>query len=391
MAVIVQSNNRILPNNQRNADVAALAVERLADTAAGRMQSAFRVQGIEACIYNRLTSGEICSCQGKHKHLNHRLGKDGKADMGTINEIVNGGSFAIDGFGIQTDTAESYIAPGTKDYPPPLSEHIELPGDTDIPDAEGLRSLDDIVGDFDAVAFGIADSACPVCFGTGFVGGFSLYNGFRKVITCYNTALPPEAELLIEKTPWSAKTKYFNIKTILPKHIVDIDAFRVLNLDKPVRAKLFIDGMPLSQAVIRRACDGRAHTITAIGDRVFEFTHLELQFNLSRESSYMEVPKLRKGDSLALVDATDPFQVLLSPNIPRIDRLDIITESMWGKALMIQSNTWLNTKERKMLGWECDARVVQPQEIFNLLPRRERIATKAVTMPPIAGNYNNRP
>ena len=70
--------------------------------------------------------------------------------------------------------------------------------------------------------------------------------------------------------------------------------------------------------------------------------------------------------------------------------MDIITESMWGKALMIQDVSWHNTKERQMLGWECNARVIQQQEIFNFLPRRQRVPYKQQTTNAAIGNMFTR-
>ena len=102
------------------------------------------------------------------------------------------------------------------------------PEDTN-PDLSGDLSLDEIVGDFDASALGITDSTCPICFGTGYIGGFSLYNGFRLVIPCEEFTLPADGELLIQNTPFSAKTTYAAADVVLPKGTVSVDAFRLLN------------------------------------------------------------------------------------------------------------------------------------------------------------------
>lgn len=389
MTVVYHSNNQLLPANQRNADVASLAVDGIAKVMQQRNMAAFRVQGIEACLYNHMTSGRICSCQGKHKKINSRLNKDGKADQGFINQILTGAFFGTSQFGVDdSDNAESYVpetAPFPKyDYQVQSSEQQKQQMDDE------LVSLDDIVGNFDAVALGITDSACPVCYGTGFVGGFTLYNGFRLVVPCEDFSLPVQAELRIQNSPFSAVTNFATIKLHLPKGAVAIDTFRLLNKMQTIMCMMFIDGKKADYMTIMSFCDGKEHTLTIMSDKPFEFTHLEIQLNLSKESVYMEVPRMTKSSNLSVIDSTEPFQILLSPNIPHADRLDIVTESMWGKALMIQDVSWHNTKERQMLGWECNARVIQQQELFNFLPRRQRVATKQQTTNAAIGNMFTR-
>lgn len=389
MTVVYHSNNQLLPANQRNADVAEQAIKGIAPIMQQRNMAAFRVQGIEACLYNHLTAGRICSCQGKHKKINSRLNKDGKADEGFINQILTGTSFGTSQFGIDDNDLEAYV-PETADYPK-NDFQVKSPQQTNpIALEEETVSLDDIVGDFDAVALGITDSACPLCYGTGFIGGFSLYNGYRKVIPCEDFTLPADAELFIQKTPFSAKAKFTSVKVFLPKHAVAIDAFRLLNKMQVIQCMMFIDGKYADYKTVLSFCDGKEHLITMMSNNEFEFTHLEIQLNLSKESVFMEVPRMTKASALTVIDSTDPFQILLSPNIPHADKLDIITESMWGKALMIQDVSWHNTKERQMLGWECNARVIQQQEIFNFLPRRQRVPYKQQTTNAAIGNMFTR-
>ena len=72
----------------------------------------------------------------------------------------------------------------------------------------------------------------------------------------------------------------------------------------------------------------------------------------------------------------EPFQIVLSPNVPTINSQDIIVESQLGKVLVVQSvNTW-KSRQRSILGWEIQVRVIQPQELYRILPPRGRIMSK---------------
>ena len=93
MPVLKLTNNQLLPANQRASDVAAFAVEGIADVQQQRINAAFHVQGVQALIYHRLNNGRKCSCQSHMHKLGARLNKDGTANPGLINELLTGVQF----------------------------------------------------------------------------------------------------------------------------------------------------------------------------------------------------------------------------------------------------------------------------------------------------------
>lgn len=102
------------------------------------------------------------------------------------------------------------------------------------------------------------------------------------------------------------------------------------------------------------------------------------------------MPKLQKSGNRSILDSTDNFQIILSPDVPQIEPTDIIIESMWGKALMVQDKTWMNTRNRQMFGYEINVRVIQPAELFYLLPKRKPI-TQNTTTNPVISNWRYQP
>ena len=242
--------------------------------------------------------------------------------------------------------------------------------------------------DYDYATFG--DHACPICFGHGYVGGYSVYNGYRKVIPCEDMNIGGTGILNVETSPYSASSQQLSFEITLPKGVVAIDACRLLNNWDVVPAQGTIDGLPMSPVVIRAKCDGKKHLIAYHFKEPTNFTHFEFQVNLSKKSAYLEFPKLSKNQRMDIIDRLDDFQLLLSPDIPTIDQEDVICDCMLGKAYYVQNTSWLNTRERQMLGWECNVRVVQPQEAFNHLPRRYRTKTRNMTVNPVIGNIGRR-
>ena len=250
--------------------------------------------------------------------------------------------------------------------------------------------VDDEYNGFDPSMLTLGDYSCPVCFGSGYVGGYSLYNGSRIVIPCDDMNLHGGI-LNVENYPFSASAEYIEFSVVLPKGAIQIDSFRLLNNYDIVPCKILVDNQPINNSVLLSLCDGKLHRVSAKFNKITDFTHFEIQINQSVKSSYIEFPKLSKGSDLHLLDSTDSFQLLLSPDIPIIDRRDIITDTLYNKAYYVMDTSWLNTRQKQSLGWEINVRVIQPQESFYNLPRRYRAKRKDATVLPVIGNIGNRP
>lgn len=402
MPVRQSSNNRILPANARASDVAQRAIQEILPVQQSRNYSAHRVQGFPVILYHRLHQGRKCSCQASRKKLGTRLGLDGKASPGMINELISGASFKITPYGSETRTVDNAFDTFTSPKAPvnkhqgvfdiAAREALNIPSDIELEDVFGdngpLRNLtlDDEVNDFDESPLGATEASCAICFGTGSVGGYAPFHAHRIVLSVDDVDLE-ESDIDTLETPWTAEGFGFSFSAVLPYGAIGLDVFRVMRNSKPVGANFTIDGQVVNAVTILKFCDGRRHTIAVAFSDVKTWTHVELQFVLSSESAYFEFPKLTKSSDLALLEKTEPFQISISSNVPNLKPEDIIVDSVYGKVMIVQNcNPW-NTRNRDILGWECTVRVVQPQELYNILPRRGRVKTK----PPTAlGAHDNQ-
>ena len=396
MPVKTSNNNRILAPNSRQADVATRAIQEILPVQQQKYYNAFRVQGFEGVLYNRLYQGPKCTCQTSQKHLASRLDESGKAKPGLINELLTGGAvFDVSAYGRsmpRDDPFDSVVAPNA-----PVNKHqgffdnvgreanalpTRIEDDPDYGDNGPVDiefDLDSLAADFDASATGITEAACAVCFGSGFVGGYSPLYGRRIVLTVDQVELQPTDNIDARQSPWRASTQGFQFTTVLPYGAVALDAMRVMCDHKPLGANFTIDGQPVNEISVLKYCDGRPHLIAVSFATEVNFTHVEIQFKTSVDDSFFEFPKLTKSQDLSLLDNTESFQIILSPLVPSVQAEDVFTDSTYGKSLIVQSvNTW-NTRTRQVLGWECQVRVIQPPEIYSVLPRRGRIQTKSQT------------
>lgn len=360
-----------------------------------RNMAAMRVQGYAGLLYTHLTQGRKCSCQATQKQLNTRLGIDGKARPGVINELLTGAmTFDVSPYGAthkrddplynmtSPDAINKYqgvfdVAVGDdSDYGVGRTSDEPIFGDNGPVDI-GF-DIESLVGEFDASHMGMTDATCGVCFGHAFIGGYAPFHANRMVFTVNDVSLGASV-LDLTKRPWTADSESFEFTTVLPLGALGVDTFRVMNNNIPVSANFTIDDQDANLVTVLKHCDGRPHVVKVNLPRDPTWTHVELQFVLSDQSAYFEFPKLTKGSDTSLLEQLDPFSIIMSPNVPSLQSQDIIVDSTFGKVLVVQNSNWWNTRNRDVLGWECQVRVIQPQEIYGILPKRGRIMTKAPT------------
>jgi hypothetical protein len=278
--------------------VAEKAIGEIMPEMQQRYYDAFRPQGVQCILYHRLTSGRKCNCQSSAKQINSLLGKNGKADVGTINALITGNA----DFGVTPYNFNQQRVTGKTNETSPQAPVNKYQGVFDILSADeqiplgdllGERksgfgdngpvdatNIDEMVADFDASSFGFSDVACPICFGTGYVGGFTIFHGHRQVLTVADMQIDPTGHIDLTKSPFVAEAAYFTVLVKLPRGAIGVDVFRVMNGTSPTGAIISIDGQKLTSTLqVLNFCDGKQHVLTA--SNLTAFTHLEMQFTLS--------------------------------------------------------------------------------------------------------------
>lgn len=416
MPIVMSTNNKILPNNSRVVDVSRRTIDRILPTQIRKYHNAFIVQGNQCIIYNKLNNGVKCGCKAKVSSVKTRLGQDGKASPELINELLTGGHE----FGILAYGSEIADAPNSREKPSnswvitdqTQNKKVELYNRTDAPDSgpmvgahhdvwnddpnnpntgtitysgfgpNGPAAMDDdletlIFDDdkFDNLSLGLRDCACPVCFGSGYVGGFQVFNGWRKVINFQWE----EIELFdsninydIDVPSITGNAAEFKIQ--FPRGASHVDSLKVWNFNRVVPASFSVDGNLLtSDSDLLRFFDGQIHTVrvelTHNYDEVLTWTHIEIQVHQSEDVAYLDFPKMTKSSIQSKIESFSDVQLVVSPLVPVIRTLDIVADSTYNKIFQVKDCTWWNDKKLTTLGWDCNARPVQPAELYSMLPR----------------------
>lgn len=411
MPIISRTNNRVLPPNARSADVARETLNRAIPIQNRKTDAAFQVNGYTGVLYSYLTSGRLCACQSRGKAIATRLDIDGKLPPAVINEMMtSSGSFGVrnyaklkantSAYSEQKANGHSFLEvnlSGIQEPPVAISslfDEEDLQGSTryteGLPDridydadntrANVLVDHDDssdvlsLTSDIDQSFMGHSDVSCPVCFGSGYIGGYNILHGYRQVLNFQDPTivLPAVAFIASEKDVPSITTEHVSWTVVLPRGCSGVDAFRVWNDTKQVLDfSVRIDNVVItSEFHLSSFCDGGSHLLNLQFNQETTFTHVELQINQSDFSANFELPKLSKSSSQSVREATEPFTISLSPRVPFVKAMDVIVESTFGKALQVKTVTGLNDKRYTTMGWEVEVRPTQSQELFSMLPRR---------------------
>lgn len=396
MPTVFRTNNRVTPANNRAADVAERAVQEIVPLQQRRYYNAFRVQGIEVVAYNRLTQGRKCSCKASGKQINGILNEEGKASPADINRIITGGmEFDMTPYDMGYEVSspdKSSVWDSHNQYQgvwdrmaSPTGEAFshETPGGPDVFGDDGPKQkvdINELLNENDNSTYGTSDVSCAICFGTGFVGGYSASHSYRHVIPANDVVSDTGTLDLLARPLAVLGAKEWTQKITLPRGAVSVDSTKVWNNFEPVPGRWFIDGAPiLTDKQFLSFCDGKAHLFRFVFAQNSDFTHIELQFAMTDESLYFEFPRRSSSSNTALLERMEPFQIVMSPNIQRLSEQDVIVENQMGKVLLVQNvNDW-HTRQMNVLGPECRVRVIQPQEPFRILPSRGRITQQKVT------------
>ncbi len=408
MAFIHRSNNRVLPANARAVDVAKQAIRDIMPVQQRRYHAAFEVQGFEAVVYHRLQSGIPCSCQAHGKQLASHLEEDGKMPLQTMNKLLTGQEFGVNQYGARVPSRQDIIEEKRKvgelrrrkskddqffdglDSTAPLSFEYVI-GDLKEPftqvtkPGQGVNGtdtgvdLDSLAEDFETGMLDMATTRCGICYGVGFVGGFSVLNAWRMVLDSSKTdALGPiigTIEANVSPHTFFVTSVEWNV--VIPRGFVSLDAFTVWNNLDPVNdGRVTIDDLEFSGDLLRAFSDGRRHKIKIEFDELTSFTHLEIQVNQSTNSALIEFPRLTNTSNTSLNDMTGDVTMNASPLIPRLGTGDVVVESTFGKHFVVGESQWWNDRDRNVLGWDVQARVIQPEEILFGLPRRRRMSQR---------------
>ncbi len=399
MPPVVTNNNRGLQaRNTRSVSVAQNYIQRAAPIFQQQVTNSLSVNGYDSIIYNKLYGGRKCSCSTRVKESPMILDSEGNATQEHINSLLSGTDFGVSSY---NDVFSNNPAGSTQDSvnaENPFIEETLTDVGVDYSEEEEL-----LIGE-DASNYYLEDNLaatssgrCGVCYGNSFVGGFNVFNATRIVLdttvfsspsqTIIPGSLSPGLFGVVIDTTQSpyrfqldSLSSYVCFKITIPVGVVSVDSLRVLdNFQYLNTATILIADatrptfVALSSSNIMSYATGLPCWIQV--SAVQQFTHLEIQLNMTDIPTYIEYPRLTKTGDLSVLDTTESVSISISPLVPIIQPWDIIVDNVYGKHWRVTSVQNFVDRNFNIFGWDVQARVVQEYELYyNLCVRYSQYA-----------------
>lgn len=395
---IQHRSNRVLhARNSKSVAIAQQKIQQVADMAQEQYVNALAVNGYDALIYNRLTSGRRCTCSTVFNHAATQvLDSNGHATEAHIQSLLTGAEFSIEDYGVQVNPKPSATgiqmikSLSPEDYPVEsiygrhkVSPEMSDPLATDVVETQNLEDA------FAEVNLGaVTAQKCALCYGSTYVGGYSLHNGNRFVLdatypTCELMGYTVANETYPNLLKRTDNSGYIAFIVTLPVGVVSVDRIKVWNNSTELNSYALRIGTNLTNlttldtGTILEYATGTPCLIVV--SEVDDFSHVELQFNMSTVPTYIEYPRLSKTGDLSVLEAIDSVQIIVSPLVPSVQPWDIIVDNVFKKSWRVTSSNWFNDRNLNVHGWDVQARLVQSYEVFTGLSGRFLNTTRYVS------------
>jgi hypothetical protein len=347
-----------------------------------------KVDGVDAFIWTKQRKGAFCSCshQNNFTALKEKAPDDDKKDafnshgLNSIKlkpmRIEQKSRFRdVPTTQIEKDVDKEKKALGKTTDP---DEDLELWSDSEFFSKD--QEEDGIIGNSNSEnLFGGEQTLCAICFGTGYVNGYDLFNGQRIILdSTANYSCSSGVFIDLESRPKAFVVPINNNVTFtaeLPGYFDKLTRIRVMQNNKPVPSSDYVlEYQPVSGGILT------VLDLSTFGSRVgftnllyvkittssdIKFSHIELIFECTQRVR-LQMPDLSISESLDHFEPLLTTNFELPSNVPMM-RQAFINESKYGRVWKISDFTQSKTASGKIFKLEASGRMLHQFEIGNLL------------------------
>lgn len=393
------------PRNNRAAAVAKTRLAAITPLAQQEMMNSLGVNGFPSLVYKKLTpgSGHVCSCSKtvSTDPTAPVFDDAGNATQAHISSLLEGSQFGIMDYARQP-TKANQVGPlngpeTTLNDPTKLLRSPDLTS-TDPSDPLATTITEEPAeGMFEVNPGAYENGACSVCYGTGVVGGFQLYGGYRIVIEnsfpgiqLTNVTLD-QTEAPHQLMFYAADAAiYFDLTLPFGASAQRIGCY--LGRDPaPVWVQINTANgwQPFDITTASQYMDGLPHSFRAYSGVTQEvrITHIEIQL-YQIGMIPVEFPHLSRTGDLSILDPVQDVQLYIPPTIPFLYPGDIVADAVYGKLWRLKTVQYNKDSLKRNMAFECDARFIQPYEYLSDLWVPSELSTAQVTLEPRLSNQN---
>lgn len=366
-----ESQDTALMPTSSNSHVLGIIEDR-ADSA-DDMKSRVKVRTHDVTAYDRHVAKQPAS------ESDHNFGVDEDDILGdglitSTNATTGAGPYE----GEMHGSGDTYLHSGAYDHERPDSVEDTYGESELLNDWENDGWNPDSVLADSAYVMGSSLATCPVCMGSGIIGGYEIVGGTRMVLSSANAT---GGENIGAETPTKSPLPIF---TLQPGDNVEWSDLGVPNyftmgwvIARNMRRKLGItilytlnDGVlwkPISTLGSDNQIDLSNMTITVINesDEPVEFSHLELV--MFHTVVLGQVTNFNQAAGLADAVKGDGLTITLPPDVGLVDRNALIADAKYNLMWRVTTVTSIETAKRQIISCEVQAELMQPTLIETTL------------------------
>ena len=364
-----------------------------------RLEQALASNGTELAIWNRVQSKDYCTCQGRLE-LNNDSSTDsyrnsaGEDDFDGTQRDYDLGGFSLEEVKPTSNSGREELRSSTTTEEPDEDLMIGESSDIDdiLTDSFSPESIEDrslVSQEVDLLHEGGERTICGICFGTGWISGYSLYGGQRIVLDASEFSDFSTQGVTVERTyPASfvmsrnnsnnvtftkeIPSYYTPVKIALYNNTKDITTDGSFDLEfKPTTISNFtsLNTTSLTERIgERNTLNIKVTPSTLLGDaeEVIKFTHLEiiLKFNIF---PFGDMPDLNIPENFEYEDIVLTTNMNLSSKASNITNGCVINDMRYGLTWKVNNTNKKRTDEGQIINTEVDCRLVQRfEQLYNL-------------------------
>lgn len=391
------------PRNTGMAHIAQQRLDHVAAQANKQQEEALRVDGSRIQHWAKSERGSFCTCQNLKKddfapfssvHTNEKV----TAELNSNDDlkptfIVRGGRLQNKPnpkFEGSTDITQNkdLRKPDVRNVNTvnPTLEDLELPsGESELNDL--LALLDQ--GDDSAFMFGGEGSQCGICFGTGYVEGYTLTNGQRFILEASGAHCPnldaggftldksKLPNVFVSELNKNNYVVWTNVE--LPTYFRKCRNLVVRNNTRPCESAVIegrIGAAPFAELTtdVLNGLNGQATKmdirVRCRNSRVeglCEFTHVEFTYQYS-DWFLAQIPPRTPAQVPNSGRQIVNTEMVLSSKIPNLKTGDVIYEDKYDQLYKVNDVTDFVTQKGTVMGWNgVNMRMLQRYEALSLL------------------------
>lgn len=369
MAIKIQPNGRTIARNSHLPDVARRTIDAVTPIIQQQNHNALLASSYPILIYRRLKGGAPCTCSYAHPtDLTAPVyTEDGLASSATMHSIIQQAAFGIE------------------EYNPELPGMSQTTQFTVIPGPEPTRQLIEPEDEFDMISESslnaFTNSACAICFGSGFRGGYSFVQGLRHVFQATDMSDSDLVDIDRSTGPYSLKLltdqAYMSFRLLVPQPIPGLlPKITVWNNFTPIEfapCSLTVRHDDPSIPEYEVGPQGFAAagwvTLTLKASRFMaedspevRLTHIEIQLPLVKQPVFADMPNLDYAFDATKLTELSTQSVTLSPNCPALMPRDIISDMTYGQHWIVTSSKPLHPANGELWTQEIQVRPLEIHE-----------------------------